>query len=114
MEGARLRVHEDAPVERRVAADAGNAGVQVPERVRTPAVAVAAGVGVGNFRYGRAVPLPDAFAPEVEAGEEKVRPAELEIRGEEVVPEVDGAAGEGPNGRGLCPRTSGGLSHLFY
>ena len=36
----------------------------------------------------------DAVAPEVEAAEEELRPVELEVCREEVVPEVDGAARE--------------------
>ena len=59
----RLRLDEHLLVERRGTLDSGDAGVEMPKRMRAPAVAVAASIDVRRFENRREIPL-EAVAPE--------------------------------------------------
>ena len=79
---------------RRVGADACKPRLHEPDRMRTPCVAVAAGLVLAAVRrlLRRRKALLHVVAPKVKTLQEEVAAIKFEVRLEEIVREVDGAA----------------------
>ena len=73
-----------------IASYARDAGVEMPERMGSPSVAVAAGRRPGRFENRREIPVKTVL-PESKVSEKEVGTSELEVRGIEIVLVVDGS-----------------------